>query len=165
MSQKFSRISDLQKHLKNSILEAFEHKVTQVVINTIRDNILKRVYFAYTPQGDFAYERTYELLDAISITGFTAGTKHITLEISMDASKISSYVTAGYSWNQHADIWGNDVSEYIPLWIEEGTEGSLWDRSGSYYMANSYNELTRESRVTKVLAEALRREGWNVVVS
>ncbi|WP_321132700.1 hypothetical protein [Virgibacillus sp. M23] len=80
----------------------------------------------------------------------------------MDTDKINAYRTGDGEWNQHGDIqYIQDVSEYIPLWVEEGTSGSLWDRDGSHYMEASHYELSG-GQLARALSDALRSKGWSV---
>jgi hypothetical protein len=163
MSKRFKTVDSLQKHLKHSIYEAIEHRLLEVVIRTIQRYIKERVYDTYIPQGEFAYNRTYELLDAVSIGNFKMGSKYATFEIYMDSDKLGANITDDGYWNQHANVWGGDETENIPLWIEEGTSGSLWDREGAHYMEQSWVELSggRQS-LAQILASELKREGWDV---
>ena len=54
-----------------------------------------------------------------------------------------------------------DVSEYIPMWIEEGTEGSLWDRDGAYF-AEEANWALGGGMLVRELAGVLRKAGYRV---
>lgn len=162
MALKFKTVSDLQGHLKHSILEAIEHRILEICVNTVRDYLMENVYWKYNPQGEYAYDRTFELLDAVTVGNFNVGTKFATFEVFMDSSKITANVTEDGKWNQHASFDPADVSEYIPLWIEEGTEGSLWDRDGAHYMYDSWVDLSG-GRLAQELENALRSEGWEIV--
>lgn len=155
-------VSSLQSHLKDSIVDGIEHEVRTMALRTIRGYINRNVYQKYTPVSD-GYERTYELLDSVTIGNIKVGYKYVTFEIFMDTSKISPYEQN--TWNAHANMgYTQDTSDYIPLWIEEGTEGSLWDRKGANYMLHSYRELGEAGGVAQDLYRALKRRGWQVTL-
>lgn len=162
MSKRHATVSSLQAQLKNDIVQAINGKITDICIRVVRDNLLERVYWEYAPNGNYSYDRTYELLDSVTVGNLKVGYKYATFEIFMDTDKINPYVTDGNGWNQHASVDPIDTSEYIPLWVEEGTSGSLWDRDGAFYMQQSHYELF--SRLHVVLAHELRKQGWKVTM-
>lgn len=152
-------VSSLQAHLKDSIVHGIKNEIREIALLTVREYILKNVYDSYTPAGD-GYERTYELARSVSLGNIKIGHKYITFEIFMDTSKINPYEQK--SWNAHANIdYTQDTSDYIPLWVEEGTEGSLWDRDGAHYMEDSTRELDR-GELAFALYLSLSNQGWQV---
>lgn len=158
----FKSVSALQSQLKRDVLESIKGEITETCVNVVREQIMERVYRAYIPNGENSYDRTFELLDSVTVGNFKMGTKYAEFEIFMDTGKINPYVQEGDNWNQHASVNPIDVSEMIPLWIEEGTEGSLFDRQGAHYMEESKIDL--DSKIHRALAKALRSKGWDVRV-
>ncbi len=164
MSRRFKTVSSLQSHLKSSILEAIENKIVAICIDIVQKNIQEKVYDAYIPDGD-SYDRTFDLINSVTVGNLKIGTKYATFEIFMDTEKITPQIRNGVhdygGWNAHADMHSIDVSEYIPLWIEEGTSGSLWDREGAHYMQASHYELSG-GQMAQELADRLRQQGWMI---
>lgn len=158
----FQSVPDLQKHLKDDLKRAVYARVSQICMDIVRNNIMDRVYNAYVPSGMNAYDRTYELLECVTIGDPIVGNRYLTFEIFMDSSKIDPYATANGEWNQHQSVENIDESDMIPLWIEKGTEGSLWDREGAHYMEQSAMQI--DSTLHKVLARELRGQGWKVTM-
>lgn len=156
------RISSLQRHLVESVRRGLHDRLFEICEQVVQDNIQKKVYDAYTPQGDYPYDRTYELLNSVDISPLKVGYKYAEFEVFMNTDLINAYTTPPKEWNQHADVYGLDMTQYIPKWIEEGTTGGLFPRSGAYYMSDSFVELT-DGRLGKELGNHLRKEGWNVV--
>lgn len=141
-------------------MDAIKSDVERVAIKTVRDFINKNVYSAYAPND---YSRTHELLNSVTLGNIKIGTKYATFDIFMDTSKINPYEQD--SWNAHANAsYTQDTSEYIPMWIEQGTSGSLWDRDGDYYMEDSLREFEGRNALASALAKGLRRQGWDVKV-
>jgi hypothetical protein len=165
MSRRFKTVSSLQNHLKDSVMEAIQGKVTELCIEVVKDYIQRNVYDKYRPDPD-TYDRTFELLNSVTVGNLNLGTKYATFEIFMDTEKINAHIRNGshgyLGWNSHADVYDLDMSEYIPLWIEEGTEGSLWDREPAHYMYDSWVDLSG-GELAKALADSLRRQGWDVI--
>ncbi|KEK23941.1 hypothetical protein [Bacillus gaemokensis] len=163
MSKIFKDVSALQVQLKRDIYQSIQGTIADLCTKVVKEMVDKKVYQAYMPKGDYAYERTNELMNSVTIGNFKLGTKYATFEIYMDTEKIGAYETEEDNWNQHADVdYEEDVSDYIPMWVEEGTSGSLWDRNGAHYMEQSTTELDKS--LYQALAQELRRQGWEVKV-
>jgi hypothetical protein len=163
-TRRFKTVASLQSQLKGDIVQSIENEVAKMCEKVVNDSINKNVYQAYTPQGDHAYNRTFELLNAVTVGNIVVGIKYVTFEIYMDSEKINPRIRNGddsSQWNAHASVEQMDVSEYIPLWIEEGTSGSLWDREGAYYMESAYMDLSGGA-LAESLYVAMRRRGWEV---
>jgi hypothetical protein len=165
MARRFKTISEVQIHLKTSITDAIQNQLTEMCIKVVQDYIRKNVYEAYTPNQE-SYDRTFELLNSVTVGNINVGTKYATFEIYMDTEKIGAHIRSGVheygGWNAHADVFDLDMSEYIPMWVEEGTSGSLWDREPAYYMYDSWVDLSGGD-LARELANALRSMGWKVV--
>lgn len=162
MAKRFKTVSSLQAQLKESIRNAIHSRLYSICMEVVQKQIYERVYRAYTPSdGEYGYERTFELLNSVDISDVTMGTKHARFEVYMNTDKINPY--GGKSWNQHMSTDGHnmDASDYIPLWVEEGTNNSLWDRNGAHYMQQSHFELGG-GKLSRELERALRSEGWDV---
>lgn len=168
---RFKTVSSLQGHLKHSIMESIQTKVTDICIKVAQENIWKNVYEKYEPDPNH-YDRTFELLNSVTVGNLSIGTKYATFEIYMDTDKIEPHIRTGRQvnaegdkyggWNSHADVFDLDMSEYIPMWIEEGTSGGLHPREGAHYMEATHFDLSG-GLLAQALSDALEREGWRVV--
>lgn len=155
-------VSSLQAQLKVDLLSSIDHQIREVCTRVVQKHIQERVYDTYTPDASnpLSYDRTFELYNSVSVGNVNIGTKYVTFEIFMDTEQIGAYVTEGEQWNQHASVRDEDVSEMIPYWIENGTEGSLWDRAPADYMEQSHVELM--GNLAQEFANALRVKGWKI---
>lgn len=162
---RFQTVSGLQGHLKSTIMESIQTKLTDICIEVAKRHIQEKVYNRYQP-GEDSYDRTFELLNSVTVGNLNIGTKYATFEIYMDSEKINPYERNGVhgygGWNSHADVYGLDMSEYIPMWIEKGTSGSLHDREGAHYMEATHHELSG-GKLAQALEDALRKEGWKII--
>jgi len=168
MTRKHKTVDSLQKQLKHDLLASLENKIADICQKVVEKQIWDRVYNGgnYIGDGEDPYQHTMLLLNSVTVGDIKIGYKYMTFDIFMDSEKIDSFVRKGVhdsnEWNAHASVDSEDVSEYIPLWIEEGTEGSLHDKEGAHYMENSAMELGN-GKLAQLFANALRQEGWNVV--
>ena len=162
MARLHNTVSSLQRHLADSVARGIRERLYQLCEDVVKKNIQKKVYDAYTPSGEHPYQRTYELLNSVDISDVRIGSKYADFEVFMNHENIGAYETGVNEWNQHADVYGLDMSQYIPKWIEEGTNGGLFPRGGAYYMADSFVDLT-DGRLGVALGNSLKAEGWNVV--
>lgn len=167
----FKTVSELQHHLKDSIQESIENELFEICTKIVEKHLMKDVYdnpnAGYIPRAEegspFKYERTWELFNSLTISDVKMGSKYATFEIYMNGDAIESHKTGEGEWNQHADIdYEEDVSEYIPMWIEDGTNGSLWDFRPTQYMFNSWKELRDDGILRDALEQALRSRGWKI---
>lgn len=148
-------------------MDALESVLSKTAKRVVEDNVQKYVYDAYTPQGLFPYERTNELLQSVTIDNLRIGTKRASFEVFMDSAKIHPYSNDEGGWSQHESMTtGDDVSDYIPMWVEDGTKPSLWKhpfpagRPARHYMEKSKLEL--HLKMFNQLASELRKQGWDV---
>ncbi|MEX3625180.1 hypothetical protein [Viridibacillus arvi] len=161
MTKRHKTVSSLQAQLKSDIYEAITGKITEICTEIVQDNVRD---MGYIQKSELTYDRTWELLNSVTVGNLYVGTKQIKFEVFMDTDKIGSYVKDGDDWNQHASVDPMDVSEYIPLWVEEGTEGSLYDREGAHYMENSHLQLDG-GLLARELAKRLKQNGWKVITT
>lgn len=106
----------------------------------------ERLYDSYNPK---LYERTYELLDSISHSEIIKSNNSYYVEIFYDTDKIRSYPRQQngltYMWGQHTSFSGEDVSMWIPKWIEEGTPNNkYYQHSGTHSMEDTKKWLLQE---------------------
>lgn len=166
MPKYFVKVEDMQKHLKETIARS---RIEEIVRSVMRDYIDRKVYQNYTPEGVHAYDRTYELINAVDIVDVFVGTKHYTFEVFLNPALLTSDANRSETgdWNAHASMpqggnsSGYDTTEFIPLWIEKGTNGSLWDREGAYYNNDTYMDLDTGQGLVNALIRILRKEGFN----
>lgn len=155
---KFDNIKDLEKYLKGVSTSILKNEIVEVAKRVIEKYIYENVY-QYQPKE---YTRTYELWDSLTVSDvFTDDRGRTSIKIYFDTNKIKPHMVTD-NWNQHADIYDNDTSKYIPLWVEEGAEGSLWDRQPANIFGNSVKELERTKKHIYALIKELKANGIDV---
>ena len=93
-------ISQLTLELKKEI-----ERMKPYFIGKLRDQVMKNVYAVYTPK---VYERTYALIDSITVSDVRIKGSTIEFEIYFDPTKLSHYSV----------VTGDKV--YIPPLLDEG---------------------------------------------
>lgn len=155
----FEDVKSLQRHLQTTISTS---NIDVIVKETVEKYINKNIYSTYMPSS---YVRTHEFEKAVTVGERVLTNTSYTFEVYIDSDKLNSVITPeSEDWNQHASVTGEDMTDYIPLWLEEGTEGSLWDRRGANYMQDSHFELSG-GKLVQALAKELRLHGYMVIVS
>lgn len=146
------KYKDLDGYLRSRINDAVMScaKIAEI---KLKDDIMSKLYNEYNPKE---YQRTYDFLESVSLKPIVGKKNTINVMIYYDTSKIIPNFVED-NWNQHEDIWGIDVHEFIPLWLEFGTKNSLWDREGIYAMEGL--EIYLRDRYKDMLKKELERKG------
>lgn len=150
---KFTNTKQIEKYLEKQIIKALT-EVADVVRQRLYDTVKNRLYDAWTPSQ---YKRTMELLKCISHTKVKKVYGSYVVNIYYDTKKIHPYVSDDARWNKHADFWGEDVSEYIPLWIEYGTDNQYFSHDGILAVEDTLEWISRE--YNRLFKEALLYKG------
>lgn len=106
----------------------------------------ERLYDAYDPK---MYDRTFELIDSISHSEVIKVNNTYYVEIFYDADKIRAYPREKdglytHKWGRHTDFDSEDVSYWIPLWIEEGTQNEYYSHKGTRSMEDTREWISKE---------------------
>lgn len=132
----------------------------------MKDYIIKALYNAYQPKD---YLRSMNYINSLTVKKVTKnGVGELEVEISFDSNKIYSREMEGEYWNQHMSVNGDDtwggrpISEWIPIFMEHGVSGSLWDRDGIEVVDTILKELNSNSTYKKMMMKELKRKGFNV---
>ena len=132
----------------------------------MKDYIIKALYNAYQPKD---YLRSMNYINSLTIRKVSKNSAgELETEIFFDPDKIFSREMEGEYWNQHMSVngdtsWGGrQISEWIPIFIERGVSGSLWDRDGIEVVDTILKELNSNSRYKTMMMNQLRRKGFKV---
>lgn len=141
----FSNSNQLKRYMDKMIREGLEYCAWRAE-NMLRKLLEERLYDFYDPK---MYERTYELLNSIShsnIIKLNNGTYYV--EIYYDTDKIRSYPRTSdgwtYKWGQHTSFNNEDVSSWIPTWIELGTNNGHYPHNGTHSMEDTKKWISKE---------------------
>jgi hypothetical protein len=162
----FSDFNALIKHLENNIVLDIQ-KIGEEVKNVLRNNVrvlwYERNGMNWTPQD---YERTWQLIDSISVSkAIKLGNKY-QVEVYYDTDKIvPMYGTEDKPWTRHMSITDfSDVSEAIPFWVEEGNNNSpIYSYEGVYPVKTTIEDLKSDDYIKTRLKELLEMQGYRVI--
>ena len=113
---KFKNLKTLNNYLNKKISIALDN-VASITLEKLKENVNNSVY-SWTPKQ---YERTYQLLNAISKTKPINNNGKYTVEIYFDPLKIQPILNP-YGWNAHASFKGewtaNSTTSYTLIsWL------------------------------------------------
>jgi hypothetical protein len=162
----FKDLNSLMKHLENNILLDVQ-KVGEEVKSILRNNVrvlwYERNGTNWTPKD---YERSWMLIDSISVSkAIKIGNKY-QVEIFFDTDKIiPMYGTDDKPWTRHMSIIDyKNVSEAIPLWIEEGNNNSsIYSYEGVHPVQITKDDLKSDNYIKERLKELLEMQGYKVL--
>lgn len=118
MKKKFRTIKEITDYLDKEIKKAMD-KVGQDAWQHMYDYVEEEMNSR--PESE-VYRRTGEYLNSISKTKAELINGNIEVKIYYNTDLIKPHITHDGTLYQHADDWGRDVSQFIPLWMETGTE-------------------------------------------
>ena len=152
-------LQHLERHVKYSLEE-----VAKVVEGEIKDYVMKNLYNKHSPTH---YTRTYDYINSLTVKKAKSVNNGHVVEIFFDTSKITPRSPDGADrWSRHSSITsyyggasGDDVSDMIPIWMEYGTSGSLWDRDGIYSMENTKNIMEQTKYHLYEIQKILKKLG------
>lgn len=162
-------LQHLEKHVKFSLEE-----VAKIVEEEIKDYVMKNLYNEYTPTH---YTRTYDYINSLTVKKARKEGNGYAVEIFFDTDKIYPRPPDGDGkgglgrWSRHSSITsyngggsGDDMSDMIPLWIEEGVSGSLYDRDGIYTMENTKKIMEQTKYHLHAIKAILEKKGFKVEI-
>lgn len=169
MKKNFKSIQELTDYLNQKLLKAMDgvgEKALKHMYNYIKSKLEET-----EPK---VYERTWEYLNSIDrIKAHMNSDGSIETIIYYNTDKITPYLPSGVfndwtgyemdskmTWGQHTDIYGNDKSTVIPMWMELGTDpvnGNFYPREGLHGIVNLKQWV--EDNFRKQLAIELRKQG------
>lgn len=128
MDKMFNSIDELMIYLQEQIpinLEIIGEEVKEILRNNVQQLWYGR---SFTPHY---YTRTFEYINSIVCSkAVPIGSGMYEVEIYFDTNLIHPYPSTNGNWPQHESIYGDDVSEFIPEWIEEGNNSPLFSYEG-----------------------------------
>lgn len=160
-NKSFKDLNSLFRYINKNVSKSLE-QVGLEVEEIIKDYIMENLYNEYSPTS---YTRSFDFINSLRISKVTPSSNGgYEVKLYFDTDAIHPRDADGENrWSGHQSITnGEDVSELIPLWIEEGVTGSLWDRDGIHSMWHTKTELEQNKKHIKKLVQILKSKGFNV---
>ena len=100
-------LNGLASKLRADVKSSIEKKVFKICEEALRKSVMMTVYSG----KPVMYDRTYELLRAVSIDNVNVGHSQATFEIIIDPNKMGLYPSTKDSWGKHQGLSGQDFRE------------------------------------------------------
>lgn len=141
----FSNKNQLRRYLEKMVIDGLNYCCYRAEA-MLKKLLQERLYDAYDPK---MYDRTFELIDSISHSEVIKVNNTYYVEIFYDDDMIRSYPRKEnglytYKWGQHTSFDNEDVSHWIPLWIEEGTDNKYYSHKGTHSIEDTREWLSKE---------------------
>ncbi len=150
---------ELKDKLNKILIDAM-NKVGETALKEMQKYVIERLGDDMTNEFYRQTDQFFQSIQRISARLNSKGTVETIIYYNTDVIKpyivdVNPPVKSEQDWNWHADIYGNDISELLPYWIDvTGTHGdSFYDREpigGLKYI--------REEWVTKYFRNELKKE-------
>lgn len=158
----FSNLNQLNRYMDQLVKKSLEYCAWRTE-NVLKQLLEERLYDFYDPK---MYDRTYELLKSISHSDVIKSSNgSYFVEIYYDIDKIRSYPRIQnkmltHKWGQHTDFYDDDVSMWIPKWIEFGTDNKYFSHKGTNSMEDTKKWISKEYNrlFTLILKEIIKND-------
>lgn len=133
----FKDLKSLEAYIQKNIANAMQDDVARHVRNTINKYLLSTVY----ANNQTTYERTYEVLKALTVGNIVTNGNEIYVNIYIDADKIIPRDGREGMWGIHQSFDGSPYNEELPFLLEYGNK-----KHNPYYNTPSfeYMKLSKE---------------------
>lgn len=155
----FNNVNDLMKFIKRTTrypLEQVAHKVEDILKQYILDNWYGRM----TPSD---YSRSYQFINSLTIKPTQEINDGWQIEIYFDNEKIMPmYADDDRYWNKHMSVYGEDVSDDIPFFIEYGNNSPIYEYQGIHMVKNTADYCRDNNIPIKEMIRELKKYGFKV---
>jgi len=156
----FKDIKSMYTYMKQQIAKGMQDDVARHVRDTIQKYLLSTVY----ANDQVMYERTYEVLRALTIGNVITNGNEISVKIYIDADKIIPRNGAEGMWGIHQSFDGSPYNVELPFLLEYGNQkfNPYYNTPAFEYMKLSKEELEQTKGHMLKLIGYLRTKGIKV---
>ena len=149
-------LNGLASKLRADVKSSIEKKVFKICEEALRKSVMMTVYSG----KPVMYDRTYELLRAVSIDNVNVGNSQATFEIIIDPNKMGLYPSTKDSWGKHQGLSGQDFREGLIVALDQGSSSPMYSHPAHGFFDKAYDGL--EIKIVKAMATDLKANGWDV---
>lgn len=160
----FTSIDTMLNYLNRNISIVLQD-VGKDVEKIIHDYIMKEWYNEHTPHE---YIRTYDMINSLRVRKVQKINNGYSIELCFDTDTIHANKVGDSFWNQHMSLYRKDgsgeqnVSQAIPLWIEEGNNPNSKNPVYEYKGIGMMDYASKQkSVILKSLLSHLKSKGFN----
>lgn len=163
----FKNLSEINSYV-GKIVEQEIKKLGEEIRKALRQELSAKFYGreGYHPnQTETAwYERSFELLECISMETVPSGKNQYGVRIFYDTDKMNTYPSADGMWSKHESIIdGSDFREYLPEVIEYGNPSKLYGWSAFNIVGDLTERIKDDQWVLKMFVKAFESKGFKCV--
>ena len=126
----FNSYEEIESYILKNGRDAIMDVANQVLI-MVKAFVEENLYGKYAPKN---YDRTYNFLNCFKVKELPRSrAREYGFQIYIDYDEIQPHKGTGGKWNQHQNVWDEDVSRLIPIWMDEGHAG-LTHQKGIHYI-------------------------------
>lgn len=157
----FKSLKALESYLKKNIASAMQDDVARHVRDTINKYLLSTVY----ANNQIMYERTYEVLRALTVGKVVTNGNEISVKVYIDADKIIPRDGREGMWGIHQSFDGSPYNEELPFLLEYGNKkpNYYYNTPAFGYMKLSKEELEETKGHMIKLKGYLKTKGINTI--
>lgn len=163
--QLFSRLNSSRSIESETDLEYVMNLSARASLQYMAEMTAERLYDYtisdfYGERSPTHYDRTFELLDSITISAQEGSTQ----SVYFDTRKIHGHFPVKGMWAQHRSMPTQsansmNMSEAIPYWAEEGNDGGIYEYNGGHMIQNTINDI---EEIFASLSSELRDNGLSL---
>lgn len=157
----FNNLNKLFSHI-NKQIEKSMTGVGEEARKILSDYMEREWYNSYSPSN---YERSWELLNSISVSSPKKISNTWQVEIYFDTTKIHPYSTPDGEWNKHMSLNGDtsyngkSISEWLIEWIEYGQNSPIYSWDGVHMISYTKAELMFTKKHLNRIMDELQKQG------
>lgn len=141
----FNNLKQTYDYIVKQSVKALQDDVIRKVEDLLKQYTLNNLYNQFIVEE---YDRTFEFLHSITITPTYKTSTGYGIEIFFDPDKMYVHILDG-KWNQHADIYGNSITDKLAIWLEYGTQNdgeNFYPREGAYMLRDTIT-FVKQSKI------------------
>ena len=142
----------------NVVIKQMVEDITQQTLMELRDYVMEEWYLNRTPSE---YDRTYQFLDSLIAKDIKRVTNVFIGEVLSDPKEIIPMWNDESMWNWHMSVDGEDYSELITHFIEEGQSSSLYSYGGIHMFQYTSNWVKKN--LDRIAKQTFKKYGLNLV--
>lgn len=137
INKRFKTLDEFSS-INKAIGEGFGRYIAELGGAFMQEYITQRVYGEDALGGASSYERTYDLINAVTVTRSAGGQ----WKVGIDGRKIHvSPAKDPNEWGQHAGIHGEPVASQMASYLEMGNDSPLYSYGGIEYIEETERYL------------------------
>lgn len=167
----YKTYESLMAGLTDTIVKPAVMLTAENVKKTLKNNLSSLWYNTSNPQE---YIRTYDIIKSISVSEIKKnGKTSYEAKVFFDDNLIMQIPSLGGDWSSHmgmptignsksgaVEYGGLSISQWVPIWLDQGQNSSIYSYDGVEYVKATMDDVKKIMEKTK---QDLRKLGLNVI--